>query len=212
MDILSGIKTRRSVREFAKHDIDDKILFKILDAANYAPAAGSLYNWRFIIVKNPEDKILLSEASYDQEFVSQAPVIIVVCSDSIALKREFGKNGEIYAIQNATAAIQNMMLAAHEFNIASCLCGIDKEKAIRISLKIPEHIDICGLVLLGYSKRPAKMPSKANLSAITFFDTWDNKIKKSSPLFPLMSAFESAVEKIKRKTLSKRRTRAKIKS
>ncbi|MEK6923588.1 MAG: nitroreductase family protein [Nanoarchaeota archaeon] len=205
MDIISAIKTRRSIREFARQDINDKVLFKILDAANYAPAAGGLYNWRFIVVKNPEDKALLSEASYEQEFVRRAPVIIVVCSDSKGLKKEFGKNGEIYAIQNATAAMQNMILAAHEFNVASCLCGVNKQNAIRISLKIPENIDICGLVLLGYPKRQIEMPSKADLSAVIFFDTWNNRIKKNSPLFPLIDVFESAVKKAKRKTLSKRR-------
>jgi len=207
MDTISAIKMRRSVRNFSSKAVPDKVLFEILDAANHAPAAGGYYNWSFIVVKDSGDKELLANASYEQEFVKFSPVIVIVCSDSSKLESDFGEeNGKKYALQNTAAAMQTMLLAATTFGVGSCWCSIDKEKAVRNALKIPEEVEIHGIVLLGYAKRVEPMVSKLDLGNITFFDEWDKKVRKTSILFPLFSKLEEAAKELG-KQIGKRRVK-----
>ncbi len=52
MEAIEAIMTRRSVRQFAKHQIADAVLEKILKAGTYAPSALALQLWAFVIVQN----------------------------------------------------------------------------------------------------------------------------------------------------------------
>ncbi|MBS3064227.1 MAG: nitroreductase family protein [DPANN group archaeon] len=206
MDVIEAIKSRRTIRKFQSKSIPDKVLYAILDAANYAPAAGSYYNWRFIIITDSANKSVLANASYGQEFITGAPVLVLVCSDSDALINDFGdEKGKDYALQNSSAAMQNILLAAYNFGVGSCWCGIDKEKAIREALRIPDNIDVHGLIALGYPKEAPRMSGKLNLGDVTFFNKWDNRVKRSSPLFPLLEKFESAAKKVTSKLKLKRK-------
>lgn len=54
MDLLTAIKTRRSVRNFADEPVEKEDLNKILEAANWAPSARNQQPWRFIVIKNKE--------------------------------------------------------------------------------------------------------------------------------------------------------------
>ena len=56
MDPIECIRTRRSVRKFKTTKIPDIVLYRILEAACWAPSAGNLQNWRFIVITN-RDKI-----------------------------------------------------------------------------------------------------------------------------------------------------------
>jgi len=73
-------------------------------------------------------------------------------------------------------------------------------------LKIPEEVEIHGIVLLGYAKRVEPMVSKLDLGNITFFDEWDKKVRKTSILFPLFSKLEEAAKELG-KQIGKRRVK-----
>ena len=55
MDIIEGLKTRRSVRRF---DVSKKIphadIEKILEAASYAPSAHNFQPWHFVVIEDAE--------------------------------------------------------------------------------------------------------------------------------------------------------------
>lgn len=56
MDVLEAIKGRRSVRAFKSEDVPLEIVEKLIDAARWAPSAGNIQPWEFIIVRKPEIK------------------------------------------------------------------------------------------------------------------------------------------------------------
>jgi len=59
--LLDIIKTRRSIRRFKPDPISDDQLLTILEAARLAPTGENVCPWRFIIVKDPEKRRILTE-------------------------------------------------------------------------------------------------------------------------------------------------------
>ncbi|MCD6432115.1 nitroreductase family protein, partial [Candidatus Bathyarchaeota archaeon] len=77
MDVLEAIKGRRSIRAFKSQAVSTEIVEKLIDAARWAPSAGNIQPWEFIIVRNPEIKRNLAKAALNQSFIEEAPVVIV---------------------------------------------------------------------------------------------------------------------------------------
>jgi len=54
---------------------------ELLESARLAPSGCNSQPWRFKIVRDEATKKQLQEFSFDQKFVSEAPVVLVVCAD-----------------------------------------------------------------------------------------------------------------------------------
>ena len=157
MELFEAIRSRRSIRRFRDEDIPEEDLKKILEAAIWAPSAGNLQPWEFIVVKNEETKRRLAMAALGQMWMTTAPVIVVVCANLEKSAWRYGTRGrELYAIQDTAAAIENMLLAAHALGYGSCWVGAFDEDEVRRILNIPEGVRPVALIPIG---RPAERPS-----------------------------------------------------
>lgn len=168
MKTLECIKSRRSIRRYKKKKIPDEILNEILEAAVCAPSAGNLQDWIFIVVRNEKKKQELAEAAYGQDFVVEAPVVIVVCSDLERISY-YGRRGrELYSIQDTAAATQNILLAAWDFGIGGCWVGAFDEKEVSKILDLPKNVRPLVILPLGY---PAEKQRKStrNIKNKIFF-------------------------------------------
>jgi nitroreductase len=56
------IMERRSIRSFKKEPLSDSMIRRILEAGRFAPSAGNMQPWKFIVVKSPE---MLAEMEKD---------------------------------------------------------------------------------------------------------------------------------------------------
>ncbi len=177
MEFDKCLKTRRSIRDYKNKKISLGDLHKVLNAARYAPSSGNLQNWRFIVVEDKKKKEGLAEASLKQNFVARAPVVVVVCDDVEDVKRNYGEQGKLYAIQNCSVTIQNMMLKANDIGIGSCwVGGFDKDK-VREILKIPDRIIPEAIITFGYANGESETPHKIDLNDLVYFEEWGNKEK-----------------------------------
>lgn len=79
--VLEQIVNRYSVRKFKPEMPTDDAISNILEAGRLAPSWMNVQPWKFIIVKNPKTKELLSKLSHGQPHVFEAPVIIACCGD-----------------------------------------------------------------------------------------------------------------------------------
>lgn len=153
------IKERKSVREYLEKNIPDADLRTILEAGHLAPSWMNSQPWRFILVKNPETKALLSELSGNQPHVKTADALIVCVADKNAWsKEEFGEvlagrgigeagREKIFSIpmfypvllgeeilltrtvEQVTYAVSYMMLQAKELGVDSCIIGAIQNEA-----------------------------------------------------------------------------------
>ena len=160
MDVLEAIKGRRSIRAFKNEDISSETVEKLIDAARWAPSAGNIQPWEFIIVRNPEIKRNLAKAALNQSFIEEAPVVIVVCADEVRSSQGYGVRGKtLYCIQDTAAATQNIHLAAYSLGLGTCWVGAFNEEEARKILEIPQGVRPVAIIPVGY---PAEKPPARN--------------------------------------------------
>ena len=156
-NLFEIIKGRRSVRKFKPDPVPEEELREILEAATCAPSAGNTQEWRFIVVRDPGLKRELAAAAMEQRFLSEAPVVVVVCADLERIRRAYGERGvNVYALQDTAAATQNLLLAAHAKGLGACWVGAFSEVQVREALGLGQMMRPLALVPLGY---PAQTPS-----------------------------------------------------
>ena len=156
MDVFEAIRGRRSIRSFRPEDVPDELVEKLIDCARWAPSAGNLQPWEFVVVRDPQTKKALARAALGQHFIAEAPVVIVVCADQKRSGWGYGKRGiQLYCLQDTAAATQNMLLAAHALGLGACWVGAFDEENVASILRLPEGIRPVAVVPVGY---PAEAP------------------------------------------------------
>ena len=108
MKLDEAIQNRRSIRKFNTKKPDWRDIIECIDVARYAPMAGNNYTLRFILIDDKEKIQKIAKAA-QQDFVSQAKYVVVVCSNPSKTTNTYEK-GEIFCRQQAGAAIQNFLL------------------------------------------------------------------------------------------------------
>jgi len=160
MPILEIIKNRRSIREFQKKEIPDEIIDKLIEALIWAPSAGNLQSRKFYFVFNQEMKKKLAEAALGQNFIVEAPLVIIGCTDDKITWRygERGKN--LYSICDVSASIQNMILLVHEQGLGTCWIGAFDEKEVIKILNLAENLRPIAIVPVGYPSEKPSVPAR----------------------------------------------------
>lgn len=156
MDILKAVKERRSIRDFQKKEIPDSLLDKLAEALIWAPSAGNLQARKFYFVLNSDIKKKIAAAALNQNFIAEAPLVIVGCTDSRISYKYRERGVYLYSIQDVALSIMGMMLVAHENNLGSCWVGAFSENDIHKILKMPDYLRPVAIVPVGY---PSKIPS-----------------------------------------------------
>jgi len=170
MEFSEVIAKRRSVRHFnSKLDVPDEEIRGLLEAAVAAPTAGNIQPWRFTVVRSIEARERLAEALH-QRWATSAPVIIVVSVDPRPCSARYGERGErLYAIQDTSAAVENILLSAVDRGLSSCWIGAFDADAVRLALGISEHFEPLAVLPIGFSAESAGRPARRPLSEVA---TW----------------------------------------
>lgn len=172
MDIRETIHKRRSIRKYRKEKINLKIIYDILREANLAPSAGNLQARDFIIVDDDELKYKLAESALNQNFIAEAPIIIVVCANLNRIK-PYGKRGlELYCIQDSAVAIDHILLLAVNQGFGTCWIGAFNEKKVSKILKLPEYIRPTALVPIGYPAEDPDPTPRIPIEKLIHYNNW----------------------------------------
>lgn len=177
MDVLDAIKGRRSVRAFkGEKGVSEETVDELIDAAAWAPSAGNIQPWEFIIVRRPEIKRRLVEAAFKQSFIEEASVVIVVCADENRSSEGYGQRGRtLYCIQDTAAAIQNIQLAAYSVGLGTCWVGAFKEEEASEILNIPRGIRPVALIPVGYPSKLSSPRSKRAADEIVHYEMFQDR-------------------------------------
>lgn len=182
MDTLEAIRTRRAIRTYdPDHTISDAELRTMLSAARMAPSAFNIQHCRFVVVRDPALRRELRAVAWDQAHVTDASVLIVVCADRDAWKKNPARyfNGAPQDVQQMMAekilayyegrewvqqdetmrssglAAQTLMLAAADMGYQSCpMDGFDYEAVGRLINLPPNHV-VAMFVVIGKGLVPA---------------------------------------------------------
>lgn len=154
METLEAIMTRRSVRRFKKDGIPEPMMKTLLEAAMNAPSAGNEQPWQFLVITERPLLNQIAEFHPHAKMLNTAPMAVLICGDLRQQKHEG------MWVQDCSAAIQNLLLAAHASGLGAVWVGIhpraERETVIRDLCDLPEYIVPVALVPLGFpDEKPA---------------------------------------------------------
>ncbi|MHA1754983.1 MAG: nitroreductase family protein [Candidatus Odinarchaeia archaeon] len=176
MELLELLSKRRSIRNFKSENIPEKIELEIIQAAISAPSAGNIQPWEFILIKDEIIKRKIAKAAFHQNFISQAPLVIVVCADTLKASGGYGLRGiNLYCIQDTAAAIENMLIYITYKGLGACWVGAFNEESVKEILHIPDHLRPVALIPVGYPDEKPGKPPKRNISSVIHYETFNGK-------------------------------------
>jgi nitroreductase len=180
--VFETIKTRRTVREFDGSPVPEEHITKILDMARYAPTAGNVQPWKFVVIQNPKSLASLKdslknwwtssviarhlgedkEKSYIEggkeqiDKIMTAPVYVLVFVDTSVYAEE--------ALWDGCVAVENLMLAARALGYGTGFFTsfFPEEKVSAFVGAPPNYKFICATPIGRPSKWPP-MPEKKPL-------------------------------------------------
>lgn len=127
MQTLDAIHTRRSIRKYTDAPVSPEQVETLLRAAMAAPSAGNAQPWQFVVATDPA---LLARVAALHPYIAmaaKAPLGILVCGDTRVEKYPG------YWVVDCSAAVQNLLLAAHDLGLGAVWTGIhpmrDREEA-----------------------------------------------------------------------------------
>jgi len=169
MDVFTAIRKRRSCRKFQPDAVGDADIEKILDAGNWAPSPANQQPWEFVVITKGDIKErIFSESEickkklYERsgwkwlekfpiDFVKEAPVIIAVVGDpkksgaDLFLDEGTGRG----YLEGCSAAVQNMMLAAHALGLGTLWFTLFEAGSVRQILGLDAGKDPVALLCIG---------------------------------------------------------------
>ena len=181
MNILDAIIARRAIKHYdSAHRMTDAEIRQLLEAAMQAPTAFNIQHWRFVTVLDPEVRKQIRAAAWDQAQVTESSLLIVMCADKNAWKKEparYWKNapqsvqdflvpaiGPYYegrdqvqrdeCMRSCGLAGMTIMLAAKAMGYDSCpMDGFDFDAVAKI-IKLPEDHVISFMIAVGKGTQP----------------------------------------------------------
>ena len=147
MDALEAIRKRRSVRKYTGEPIPRQDLETIVDAGRLAATGSNKQPWDFIVVT---DRAMIERLKVASAWMEQAGAIVAVVLDPASR----------WWLEDGSAAIENMLLAATALGYGSCwLEGytLPREQEFKQLLGIPADKRLLSLVPIGV---PAEWPTK----------------------------------------------------
>jgi nitroreductase len=184
------ISNRWSGRAYdASKPVSREQVISLLEAARWAPSCFGDQPWRFIVWNkgsNPDAWQLGFDCLVpgNQSWVSNAPVLLLVCADTLFSHNEkpnrWGEYDTGAAAENLCLQVSSMGLMAHQMG------GFDVEKA-RKTFAIPERYTLMAMVSVGYQapieslegetlSRETAARSRKSLEELFFANTWGEKV------------------------------------
>lgn len=155
--ILDNIHTRTSIRAYTSEKITDAEVETMLRAAMAAPTAGNRQPWRYIVIDDRATLDAFVDVARGMNMASKAPLAILVCGEPSA---SFPANALEYSTLDASAATENLLLAAHAMGLGAVWCSVypvpERMTAVTEMMKLPDGIVPLNLIFVGH---PAEDPA-----------------------------------------------------
>jgi len=178
-DFLELVRARRSVRAFKPRPIESPKIEAILEAMNAAPSAGNLQAYQVVQVVDPERRRHLARAAHDQEFVAEAPVVLVFLMDPARSAAEYGSRGaSLYCCQDTAIAAAYTQLAAQALGLGSVWVGSFDDAAVRRAVDAPETLRPAALVAIGYPNEKPEPTPRRRLAEMVHEDAYPGKERR----------------------------------
>lgn len=164
---LDVIFSRKSVRSYTADDVTPQQVETILKAAMAAPTGMNVQPWRFVVVR---DQAVKEKVAGRNRMISQAPVVIVVCGQTVHGGRP---NGNWTA--DCAAATENLLLAVEAIGLGAvwtaCYPYDERMDPTIEALGLPEDVKPYCIVPIGHPAGDNKPKDKWKPENV-HYDKW----------------------------------------
>lgn len=176
-ELMDVIKNRRSIRRYRDEAIPDEVLAQILEAARWAQSWANTQCWEIVVVRDQGVKDRLRQAIPEgnpaARCIQSAPVVLALCGkrnvsgfyQGVAVTR-FGD----WKLFDLGVAAQNIALAAHSLRLGTVVLGLFDHDAARLTLHVPDDMDIVALMPLGYPVAEVAAPPRRACEEFTHYE------------------------------------------
>jgi len=187
--IVDLARRRVTVRKFQSKEVPIQKIIRIIEIARQAPSGANRQPWRFIAVDDTGLKRRIREESERversfhgkapewmkkwlreknitpaKEFLTEAPYLIIVCSEKAAM----------YNVQSVWLSIGYMLLAIEEEGLATVTYTPSRTAAIREILQIPDGYVVEAILPVGYAAETS-VKNRKGLSELVYSNTWGRR-------------------------------------
>ncbi|HLV64548.1 MAG TPA: nitroreductase family protein, partial [Polyangiaceae bacterium] len=152
------------------------------DLALRFPSAGHTQPQEFVVVRDPETRKRLARAAVHQLYAAEAPVMIVVVSDTRRSKARYHERGErFYSIVDGAFAAMLVLLAAVNEGLGAAFVGAFDDDAVRAVLELPRVVRPIGLIPIGYCAEGRPNLRRFRKEQIVHYERWEERGLSDGP-------------------------------
>ena len=141
MDVFEAVRTVLAVRSYQDRDVSDDVVRRIVEAGRLSASSMNRQPWHFIVVRDRELLGKLAAAARTGPYIASAPLAIAVAVEKAS----------VFAVSDASRAIQSMMLTAWAEGIGSNWVGFGGMDEAAELLGVPAEFDVLAVVPFGYA-------------------------------------------------------------
>jgi nitroreductase len=168
---LAPILGRRSIRVYEDREVPGELVDALLRAAMAAPSAVARDPWRFVVLRSKAVRADMARGLPNGGMLASAGVGFAICGElEAAHDRQLS-----YLLQDCSAAIENMLLAAHALGLGAVWLGVHPREAriahVRGVLALPASVLPISCIAVGFpaERKPARTRYD---SAWVHYDRW----------------------------------------
>lgn len=190
VELIEAINKRRTVRDFSEEEVPFEIIEKSLEAGLKAPSYNHLKQWDFILVKEQNVRLALTQTEEMIEKVTDelkqsfeghdslaksmyldaipkqkrmiltAPELLVVVYKPKTQVSESSKVYDLNCLASVWCCIENFLLSLAENEIFGVTFIPQNTSKIKKILNIPQELEVAAIIPFGYKDPNAKIISQ----------------------------------------------------
>ncbi|WP_319452248.1 MULTISPECIES: nitroreductase family protein [unclassified Mycobacterium] len=179
-DVWEVMSTARTIRRFDDRPVDDATMARCLEAATWAPSGANAQEWRFVVLRSPQQREVVAEAAARAlKVIEVAYSLTRPAADDVSRRARdnratyelHDRAGEFTSVLFAQKrlrmasdmllggsifpAMQNFLLAARAQGLGACLtswASYGGEELLRSAVGVPDDWMLAGHVVVGWPK------------------------------------------------------------
>ena len=162
MDAIDCIDARYSCRDFYAQPVPRELLEKLVDAGRRAPSGRKEEPVEFIVVTGQTDRDFLAQTASAGRFIAQAGACLLVIARDAT-----------YYLEDGSAAVQNVLLAATALGLQSCWVAGDKKSyagEILRRFSVPAGYKLVAMLAIGHALKPGRQPPHRPLAEVLHWE------------------------------------------
>ena len=169
---------RRTIRRYNSHDIDNELLYNLIEAASHAPTTGNMQLYSVVVTRSIEGKKALAPTHFNQPSVVGAPVVLTFCADFNRFVKWCRASNAVPGYDNfqsfMTAVLDTVIFAQQFCTIAEmkglgcCYLGTTTYNAPDIAriLNLPKLVVPVTTLTVGYPEGESEVSDRIPVDAI----------------------------------------------